>query len=65
MKKMKEGFAVVAIEIRKLADHSKQAAGSIGRKLEEYALDTHILIGELNERYEELIKASFQSLQTF
>ncbi|MGL4739061.1 MAG: heme NO-binding domain-containing protein [Cellulosilyticaceae bacterium] len=50
------GFAVVAIEIRKLADHSKQAAGSIGRKLEEYALDTHILIGELNERYEELIK---------
>ncbi|MGL4799403.1 MAG: heme NO-binding domain-containing protein [Cellulosilyticaceae bacterium] len=58
------GFAVVAIEIRKLADHSKVAAGSIGEKLGQYAMNTYALMEKLNKRYEDLIKEEEKIEQT-
>ncbi|MGL5677904.1 MAG: heme NO-binding domain-containing protein [Cellulosilyticaceae bacterium] len=58
------GFAVVAIEIRKLADHSKVAAGSIGEKLGQYAMNTYALMEKLNKRYEDVIKEEEKIEQT-
>lgn len=58
------GFAVVATEIRKLADHSKIAAGSIGEKLGKYAMNTYTLMEKLNKRYEDLIKEEEKIEQT-